>query len=347
VVATQAPTTTQPPAATPTRTDPAHSTRWKLGDPIELGPGPGQLNLELYIEQGCTQCDGPPTSLERVFRDQSGLLAREVIFTAPEGSTYLTSTVMGGDKTLHTTVCFGQCAEVGSFVRQGYTIIYSSTDGGSSWKARPSAPIARRFNGTALPDGQLILYERPAAADGAMPPAATFSLYPSGEQLAPPFPDAYPVETGDATQPILWQRYGNGTVDDDLRLYRPDGSVFEVPPMGGPTPNETPRLRGGRPGGSLIFEWVTRVGDQNEQHLGFVQRGVLEDEFIAGRDVGAVIVQAWLDDHRALARLNYSKSALIDFATGEVRPITIYDPIPTDLFIGRNKVIGYRVPDEP
>ena len=343
--ATQAPTTSQPPPTTPTRADPENSRRWKLGDPIELGPGPGQLDLELYIEQGCTGCDGPPVTLERVSRDASGGLKREILFQTPEGSRYLTSTAVAGDGTLYTTACFGDCAEVGSYIRQGHSIIYSSTDGGTTWTESQPSTSARRFNGRALPNGELILWVREPHVEGEPIPSFTHFLYPSDEKLVPPFPDAYPVETDQAAEPVLWQRYGDGTAAADTRLYRPDGSVFEIPKMGGPTPSETPRLRGGRPGGTLIFEWTSRAGDQHEQHLGLVRNGVLEDEFIADRDVGAVIVQAWVDDNRALARLNYSRSALVDFDIGEVRPITLYDPVPTDPFIRRNKVIGYRVPD--
>lgn len=318
---------------------PQNSTRWTLGEPIELGPDPGQLNLELFIEQGCTGCDGPPVALERVSRDAPGGLKREILFQTPEGSRYMTSTAVGGDGTLYTTACFGDCAEGGSFIREGYSIIYSSTDGGTTWAESQPSTSARRFTGPALPDGELILLMRAPHKEGDPISPLAFSLYPSGAVVLAPFPDAYPVATTDPSEPILWQWR------DDPQVYRSDGSVLALPQMGGTTSNETPRLRGGRPGGTLIFEWTSRAGDQHEQHLGLVRNGVLEQELIAGRDVGAVIVQAWLDDHRALARLNYSKSALVDFDTGEVRPIILYDPVPTDLFIARNKVIGYRIPD--
>lgn len=51
-------TVTAPPAPIPER-----GTPWTLGAPLQLGSGPGQLDLELYIEQGCTGCDGPRSIL--------------------------------------------------------------------------------------------------------------------------------------------------------------------------------------------------------------------------------------------------------------------------------------------
>lgn len=112
--------------ATPLAEETPTAKAWTLGAPLRLGPGPGELNLQLYIEQGCTDCDGPPTALERVFRDSGGALQREVLFGTPAGSKYMTSTAVGREGMLYATACFGECYEVGSAVGHGYTVLYTS-----------------------------------------------------------------------------------------------------------------------------------------------------------------------------------------------------------------------------
>jgi hypothetical protein len=53
----------------------------------------------------------------------------------------------------------------------------------------------------------------------------------------------------------------------------------------------------------------------------------------------------WLDEDRALGRLNYSEPALFDFSTATIHPIRVYDPAPTEPYSGRNKIVGYRLLD--
>lgn len=337
--ATQAPTTSQPPTTTPTRTDPENSTRWKLGDPIELGPGPGQLNLELYIEQGCTGCDGPPVTLERVSRDASGGLKREILFQTVPGSKYLTSTAVAGDGTLYTTACFGQCAEVGSAVTSGYTLIYSSSDGGATWAESEPSTSARRFISTALPDGQLVLFIRPQYAQESQAPEPTYWLHPSMTQLVPPKPLLLPEVTANPAEPIVWTDWEPG------KFFRTDGSAIPVPAIGTGEGNGIPRMFGKQPPQGIALMWFDAREGRRDWHFALIDNGKVTKNFLGDDSTGAPWVQFWLDENRAIGRWNYSKPALFDFDQGKIHPIIIYDPVPTDPFIGRNKVIGYRVPD--
>ncbi|MEO8538248.1 MAG: hypothetical protein ABI577_00815 [bacterium] len=192
---------------------------WTMGPPLDIGPGPDELDLELYIEQGCTGCDGPPTSLERVSRSASGELRREVLFSTPPGARYLTSTAaMNGQ--LWVTACFGTCAEVGNYIESGYSVLFASSDAGQTWaEARRSASTMKFWPGM-LPGGQLIL--RTSA------PAATevrFEEFPSGNPLVAPIPLAFPIATANSTHPLVWG------VSGEAGVWLPDGRQLDEQPL--------------------------------------------------------------------------------------------------------------------
>lgn len=284
----------------------------------------------LYIEQGCTGCDGPPTALERVYRDSNGALQRESLFSTPATSRYMTSTSVGADGTLYATACFGDCYEVGSGIDgAGYAILYVSKDDGRTWTAEPPAPRARKlWREGALRDGSVLLWGHPTQQELA------YEIFPSGEQVTPPFADASPVVTGDPAEPILWQRWQGGGV------FRPDGLRIPMPDV---TSVQAPQVDGAQPMNGLTLSWWELDGTRIVQHFGIVQSGKLAAEFAGSDAVPSVRIGAWLDDHRALGNVNYSTPALFDFATGEVRLIAAGGRAPDDpLGPGRNLIVGFK-----
>lgn len=322
---------------TPTPDEAAGSvSKWVIEEPVEIGPGPGQLDVALYIEQGCTQCDGPPATLERIWRDENGTLQRRVLFSTPTGSTYMTSTAVAGDWTLYTTACFGECAEVGSYVNNGYTLIYTSTDDGETWEASEPSQSARRFLDGTMPDGQVVLMERAAYASGATAPPPTFRAFPSGVELFPPAPDTWPQVTADPEHPVVWAEYETG------KVFLTGGAEVPIPPLGTPDSSGTPRIFGTQPPSGLGLLWLDTRGGRRDWHYSVVEDGRLARDLVGDDTAGAPWVQIWLDADRAFGRLNYSQAALFDFASATVTPIRIYEALPGDPFIGRNKIVGYR-----
>ena len=313
--------------APPTETAP----KWRLGAPLKLGPGSDELNLVVYIEQGCTACDGPPTALERAYRDSAGVFQRQALFNTPEGSRYMTSTAVASDGTLYATACFGDCFEVGSGIDgAGYAILYVSKDNGVTWNAQPSTPYARKLlRWASLPGHDVLLSNHTATGK------RSFELFPSGKAVAPTSGDFFPVVTAELAEPILWQPPGGG-----ILLYRPDGSQIAMP-MVNADPNYPAQVSGAQPAGGLTLTWGERVGtDGLVQHFAIVRQGKKVIEFVASEAVPSVQMGAWLDDHRALGNVN-STPALFDFNSGEVRLIELGSRPPDDpRGPGRNRVIS-------
>ena len=120
-----------------------------------------------------------------------------------------------------------------------------------------------------------------------------------------------------------------------------------------PTVNADPSYRvqafSAQPPGALLVAWGEGLPGKTIPHAGIVRNGKFVANFAASSDVAYVTVGAWLDDHRALGNIEYSVPALIDFASGEVRPIEIYGPIfdlrkYQETFPGRNFIIGFARP---
>jgi hypothetical protein len=327
----RADTATASGTATPTRvpTPVAESIpRWILEEPIEIGPGPDQLDVMLYIEQGCTQCDGPPTAIERVYRDPNGELRREALFETPADSTYMTSTAVAADGTLYATACFGRCAEVGNYLEQGGSTLYTSNDGGTTWIETAYPNESRRIVAR-LPDGQFIVR---VASAGVF--EARFEAFPSGERLEPPGAGLYPWATSDLARPVLWENWETGE-----RVY-PDGTLLKVPATGADGPGGVPRLVGTQPQDGWLLNWFVREMPSGGHQVlaAFDGRAQPRWKYRGWDEVGAVIPVTWLDDHLAIAWLDYSAPALVDFEGGTVRRIDIGEPLGP--FGGRNKPIG-------
>ncbi len=305
---------------------------WTIGAPLQLGKGPGQLNLALYVEQGCTGCDGPPTSLERFARASSGEMRRAVLFSTPADSRYLTATAVAPDGTLFTSACFGDCYEVGSGIDgDGYSIVYTSKDGGTTWAADGRSAFARIIWGrTTLPGNEVLIWK-----STENPRTRTFERFPSGIQVAPPVADAFPIISADANEPVLWQRNGGPVL-------RRDGSTVTIPAVAA-SQNNPVQVSGAQPPGGLMISWGERIPGATVLHYGIVQKGRFVSHFAGSKDVPSIRIGAWLDDHRALGNISSLVPALFDFETGEVRRIEIYGALSDEeLFLrGRSAIIGF------
>ena len=326
------PTAATIPTAIPTAKTSRVVKEWRLGPPVTLGAGIDELNISLYMEQGCASCDGPPTALERAYRDNTGVLRREPLFTTPVGSKYMTSAAVAADGTLYATACFGGCYEVGSGIDgMGHSVLYVSKDEGRTWNAQPPTAQARKvWDIGALPNGSILLWGH-RTQDGA-----AFELFPSGESLAPPIANTFPVITADPNEPIVWQPQRGGGA-----IYRPDGAQVAIPAVGA-SENYVPYVSGAQPAGGLTLTWGEAAGGESRQHLGIIQAGAMVTELAASKAVPAVQIGAWLDDHRALGNVNYSTPALFDFPSGEVRLIELGSrPQDDPRGPGRNRVIGF------
>ena len=75
------------PTSTPETLGGVPITPLRAGKPADIPAG-----AVLYVEGGCTQCDGPATSLDRVYRDAAGTLHTDRLFErklrVENGTTY-------------------------------------------------------------------------------------------------------------------------------------------------------------------------------------------------------------------------------------------------------------------
>ena len=111
----------------------------RVGKPADIPAG-----VVLYIEGGCTRCDGPATSLDRVYRDAAGTLHSERLFerklrvennTSYEENYIRTMRVSSTGNDIVIGVCDrGYCGGVGNATLDARTTFYGSNDGGISWK---------------------------------------------------------------------------------------------------------------------------------------------------------------------------------------------------------------------
>lgn len=117
---------------------------------LSLGDGvPIPAGVVFYVEGGCSFCDGPATSLDRVYRDQAGVLHVDRLFerklptfTDAHGHRvtledhYITSIAVSDDGyTILIGVCNpgAYCGGVGEVQEGASVTFYLSSDGGVTW----------------------------------------------------------------------------------------------------------------------------------------------------------------------------------------------------------------------
>ncbi|MDO8613779.1 MAG: SH3 domain-containing protein [Dehalococcoidia bacterium] len=203
--------------------------------PLAVGDEAGfPDDVALIISTGCWQCDGPTTGLERVYRDPSGEIIVETLFT-PEKlglPPRIVQTDKGPQKDAPTingfaltpegghivvSVCTrGTCLELGGPPSDdAQTTLFESTDGGVTWEE-----LALLDGGLGVraitEDGALLVdFSAPFDAEGR----PSYRFYLSGRAVEPP---AGAVAHRMFTTPdgvLLWST-------DDGRLLRDDGSEY-------------------------------------------------------------------------------------------------------------------------
>ena len=126
-------------SSTPETINGVAATPLRAGKPADIPAG-----VVLYLEGGCTQCDGPATSLDRVYRDAAGTLHSDRLFErklrVENGTTYeenyiRTMRVSSTGNDIVIGVCDrGYCGGVGNATPDSRTTFYGSNDGGITWK---------------------------------------------------------------------------------------------------------------------------------------------------------------------------------------------------------------------
>ncbi len=181
------------------------------GDEIEIPAG-----VALLIQTGCTECDGPATGIERVYRDSSGELRRDILFylLGAGSDPYISSMVVSQDgSSIALTVCAaGYCGGLAPVTPDARTTLQVSEDGGETW-SEVALFDGAYYARAVLQDG-IVLYHLIETEDAA---PSTFELFPSGVAVTPPEEEAFPISLSDTEL---------GWITSDRRWLRDDGSIL-------------------------------------------------------------------------------------------------------------------------
>jgi hypothetical protein len=223
--ATPTPLATPTPAATiaPEANDGGDVVPLQIGEEAELPDG-----VALIVETGCYYCDGPPTGLYRLYRDASGQLRTDALFTlealglplhrgnneeAWANESYITGIALSDDASeIAAGVCTrGYCGGLGFPTADAQTTLYRPLDGGVTW-----AEIAAMDGGAwvvaVVKDGVVV----PGPHGTEEESAPKFSLFPGGEPVQPPSgANSWPFALLGGE--LVWRT-------EDGRLLRSDGS---------------------------------------------------------------------------------------------------------------------------
>lgn len=241
------------------------------GVPVrELSRGE-DVSLDDYaviIETGCYQCDGPATSLLRLYRSDSGDLVQDTLFEAPgDEARYIHSYDVSPDMSrMLVTVCSaGYCGGVGPPTNDGAVSVFESSDGGMNWEllAERDRPSFFRY----APDGGY-LFEELDNPDGE-PADWTWNIYrwPGMERVATW------EHTGRVAVPIVLDDGSLVTISDEgKRLLRPNGDVYYELPQ-----TESRITHVTNPNGTDGMLMLLTTPDEHEpRHLALLKDGKLE-----------------------------------------------------------------------
>jgi len=199
----------------------------QVGDEVELPDG-----MALIVETGCFECDGQTSALVRVYRDTSGDVRMDTLFTAAgmglpprrvtsskEGTyteqPYIHSFALNsGASEIVVSVCSrGDCAWMDAAGSDAQTVLYRSRDGGVSW-TQSGTLDGEHFIVAIVKDGILL-----ARYDPARQWQTEYQLYPSGDPIDPPAGagEGWPLSLPSGE--LIWPT-------EDGRLLRSDGSDF-------------------------------------------------------------------------------------------------------------------------
>jgi len=197
----------------------------QFGEEMELPE-----DVALIIETGCYYCDGPPTGLYRLYRDASGQLRTDALFTLEAlglplhrgnkedawDESYITGIALSDDASeIAAGVCTrGYCGGLGFPTADAETTLYRSLDGGVTW-----TPFGVLDGGAwvvaVVKDG--VVVSGPYGTEEESPPK--FSLFPGGEPVQPTQPPP-----GVSGWPLMLPGGELAWRTEDGRLLRSDGS---------------------------------------------------------------------------------------------------------------------------
>ncbi len=289
-----------------------------FGPPVDFPP-----NVAAIIVNGCWQCDGPPSNIERVYRSTDGTLHKDILFEpARPGTQYINTFAVSADgQRLAVGVCtIGYCGGLGEATPDAEVTLRYSSDGGITWSEL----------GKLAPDESLLDVNDGIIVGKAEPHGFVLFTYPAGEAIAAPVGavSSVPLRSPDG---LLW-------ATSDGQLLKLDGAPILRPLRGSHQIVAYQPLGDTQNTGAL--SWMSAKNEVYELYVGKLVDGALTTAFSApvsgvqiGGSIGSDIVLATVDPPpnggnpvpgRALA--------LVDLDTGEVRIIS--DPFEA----GRNWV---------
>lgn len=295
------------------------------GDEIEIPAG-----VALLILTGCIGCGAPPTGIERVYRDSSGKLQRDVLFYLPVPNAATDDPDIAGvavsqdGSIIAITVCTrGYCGGDLPATPDARTSLRVSEDGGETWSE--VAQFDDVYYARAVLQGEILLRHLSETEDGAR---STFELFPSGFAVTPPEEQARPISLSDTE--LAW-------TTPDGRWLRDDGSIIATLGEGYRTGwRPSGGLRRSPSGGELALTFSRGTLSDSTFYLAVVESDGQVSK-IFSRDV-LTSVAAWLPSGEAVGNASFpvehlspppsisplavvTLPAIFDLETGLVRPI--------------------------
>lgn len=337
------------PSASPTGSPAAEALA--QGDPLAF-----PQDVAFILETGCWQCDAPTTGFSRVYRDPSGRLKVDTLFTVEDprleprpittskgveqSQPYITGFATAPDAA---DMILGLCVQescgsggLDAWSQNAVTRFLRSTDGGVTWTKMGELQAGAFVLAYAGP-GRVLVGTWPVEAG-----PASFMFYPDLTPVTIPETGAWPVAFigGD----VVWYSSGG-------RILRSDGSV--IADFGeGAAIYWVSEWRSARQGG-FIVSWSRDGGGSDQRYYlsyldpsGTLVKTYQYDRFsIARLDAGeasvlgnADIDQSLLGAPTSSTGLTYLPS-LFDLSARTVRPVAELQPL---LPRGRNHVIAVQ-----
>ncbi|MEX0782124.1 MAG: hypothetical protein WD557_05695 [Dehalococcoidia bacterium] len=231
-------------------------------------PFPNDLSLVLRVSDG----SGGARALERVYRDAGGVLRREELLTAPEG-TSIGRVVSDVDGWL--LVAAINDPEATSFLQ--------SLDGGVSWESQGS--LAGAWEPVGVWEGETIAWRERGGGLGE------FVIVPSGEPFVPPYPDGSLPLAILSRGKLLWRVPGSGVIAEG------DRAPYSSPNIDQGSYHEWLAPQPTGTGTMIHWRGASPVTGEDEDYVGIMtRRGRITQSWVgipgpvAGRRDGATLV---------------------------------------------------------
>ncbi len=304
-------------------------------DPVRPAGG-----TSFIVEKGCWQCDGNATHYERVSFDANGVSTVQVLFAPPVGYV-LDGTFDTATGTHYVAVCaVGYCGGVGEISPDALSVLYRSTDDGANWHAIAEYP--------GLATVGPITAKGPIMIVSGEPNERASLEYLDGSPVMSPVPGYHPY---------AYRGLGFAWMSDDWKsLLMPDGSPLVSGDLGGHKFDDSSYqfvslLPDGS--GAVVNWWHGDAPAGLVSYTGIFRDGKLEKAFRTGE---MVLIGAWLSPQIAVGNMAMeapagsgvpggmaSQPVLVNFDTGEIVPLEIYGPLFTELYTGRNGIVGAAI----